>query len=338
MDFTLLLSLVSFLLERERRLSYRYIQKQFRLDDETLEELRFELVVGQRVAVDDNAEALIWNGTQKVSSSAEQAEDSAKTGAPPHSLPRSYPEPSYSSREGGTVPIPVRSIEAERRQLTVMFCDLVGSTALSTRMDPEDLRDVITSFQDECREAINRYDGFIARYMGDGMLVYFGYPQAHEEDAERAIRAGLDVLASVTSLNANVGKKHNAVLAIRVGVATGPVVVGDMIGEGAAEEAAVVGETPNLDARLQSVAQPNQLVTSSSTRTLVGDYFTFDDLGVHELKGIVEPTQAWRVTGVVDVEGRLETKHRKGLSPLIGRQEELGLLNRSWETSISGYG
>jgi class 3 adenylate cyclase/tetratricopeptide (TPR) repeat protein len=338
MDFTLLLSLVSFLLERERRLSYRYIQKQFRLDDESLEELRYELVVGQQVAVDDNAEALIWIGTQKVSSSAEKAEDAAKTGGPSHPLPRSYPEPNYSSREGDTVPIPVRSTEAERRQLTVMFCDLVGSTALSTRMDPEDLRDVITSFQDKCREAISRYDGFIARYMGDGMLVYFGYPQAHEEDAERAIRAGLDVIASVTSLNADVGKKHNTVLAIRVGVATGPVVVGDMIGEGAAEEAAVVGETPNLAARLQAVAQPNQLVTAPSTRTLVGDLFTFDDLGVHELKGIVEPTQAWRVTGVVDIEGHLETKRRKGLSPLIGRQEELGLLNRSWETSISGYG
>jgi class 3 adenylate cyclase/tetratricopeptide (TPR) repeat protein len=338
MDFTLLLSLVSFLLERERRLSYRYIRKQFTLDDETLEELRYELVVGQRVAVDDNTEALIWIGAQEVSSSAEKVEESAKTGGPTHSLSRSYPEPGYSRREGGIVPISVRSTEAERRQLTVMFCDLVGSTALSTRMDPEDLRDVITSFQDKCREAISRYDGFIARYMGDGMLVYFGYPQAHEEDAERAIRAGLDVLASVASLNADVGKTHNAVLAIRVGVATGPVVVGDMIGEGAAEEAAVVGETPNLAARLQAVAQPNQLVIGSSTRKLVGDLFTFDDLGVHELKGIAEPTQAWRVTGAADIEGHLETRRRKGSSPLIGRQEELGLLNRSWETSISGYG
>ena len=338
MDFTLLLSLVSFLLERERRLSYRYIRKQFTLDDETLEELRYELVVGQRVAVDDNTEALVWIGNQKASSSGEKAEESAKIEGPSHSLLQSYPEPGPSSRDGATDPIPVRSTEAERRQLTVMFCDLVGSTALSNRMDPEDLRDVITSFQDKCREAISRYDGFIARYMGDGMLVYFGYPQAHEEDAERAIRAGLDVLASVTSLNAEVGKAHDAVLAIRVGVATGPVVVGDMIGEGAAEEAAVVGETPNLAARLQAVAQPNQLVTSSSTRKLVGDLFTFDDLGVHELKGITEPTQAWRVTGEADIEGRLETRRIKGSSPLIGRQEELGLLNRSWETSTGGYG
>jgi len=338
MDFTLLLSLVSFLLERERRLSYRYIRKQFSLDDETLEELRYELVVGQRVAVDDNAEALVWIGTEKVSSSAEKAEESAKTGVPSYSLPQSSPEQGHSSREGGTAPIPTRATEAERRQLTVMFCDLVGSTALSARMDPEDLRDVITAFQEKCREAIGRYDGFIARYMGDGVLVYFGYPQAHEEDAERAIRAGLDILASVTSLNADVGKTHDAVLAIRVGVATGPVVVGDMIGEGAAEEAAVVGETPNLAARLQAVAQPNQLVTSAPTRKLVGDLFAFDDLGVHELKGIAEPTQAWRVTGAADIEGHLETRRRKGSSPLIGRQEELGLLNRSWETSISGYG
>ncbi len=149
--------------------------------------------------------------------------------------------------------------EAERRQLTVMFCDLVGSTAFSTQLDPEDLRDVITSFQDKCRKAIQRYEGFIARYMGDGMLVYFGYPQAHEDDAERAVRAGLAIVRSMAELNAGIGKLHEVVLAVRVGVATGSVVVGDIVGEGAAEEAAVVGETPNLAARLQGVAEANQV-------------------------------------------------------------------------------
>ncbi|MCZ6759362.1 MAG: hypothetical protein O7D29_03165 [Gemmatimonadetes bacterium] len=156
---------------------------------------------------------------------------------------------SSESEHGVASTLPSR--EAERRQLTVMFCDLVGSTALSTQLDPEDLRDVITSFQDKCRNAIQRYEGFVARYMGDGMLVYFGYPQAHEDDAERAVRAGLGIVRSMAELNAGIGKRHEVELAVRVGVATGSVVVGDIVGEGAAEEAAVVGETPNLAARLQ---------------------------------------------------------------------------------------
>ncbi len=177
-----------------------------------------------------------------------------------------------SSPSEFTESIAVPTGEAERRQLTVMFCDLVGSTALSSKLDPEDLREVITSFQDKCREAIDRYSGFIARYMGDGMLVYFGYPQAHEDDAERAARAGLDIVKAMTMLNVGVGKRHEVVLAVRIGVATGSVVVGDIVGEGAAEEAAVVGETPNLAARLQGVAGPNQVVVGSVTQQLLGRY------------------------------------------------------------------
>jgi class 3 adenylate cyclase len=219
-----------------------------------------------------------------------------------------------------------------------MFCDLVGSTALSTQMDPEDLRDVITSFHSKCREAIQRYDGFIARYMGDGILVYFGYPQAHENDAERAARAGLDIVASMATLNAQVDTTHAVVLAVRVGVATGPVIVGDMIGEGAAEEAAVVGETPNLAARLQGVAQPDQLVISTATRRILDDLFTFDDLGTHNLKGIPQPVQAWQVTGAVDVEGRHEARRQMDSSPLVGREEELGLLLRAWDGACEGRG
>ena len=338
MDFTLLLTLVTFLLERERRLSYRYIRRQFALDDEALEELRYELVVVRRLAVEDDAETLVWVGTADASASVDKAREA--------SAPKPAAHPSLGTQPGSTPPpreavsarTPLTSAQAERRQLTVMFCDLVGSTALSTKMDPEDLRDVITSFQDKCREAISRYEGFIARYMGDGMLVYFGYPQAHEDDAERAVRAGLDVLGSMASLNAEVGKRKGVVLAVRIGVATGPVVVGDLIGEGAAEEAAVVGETPNLAARLQGVAQPNQFVIGSATSQLVGELFTLDDLGTHELGGIAKPTQAWRVTGAVDIEGRLETKRRTDSSPLVGRQEELGLLNRSWEACKEGHG
>ncbi len=228
--------------------------------------------------------------------------------------------------------------EAERRQLTVMFCDLVGSTALSTKLDPEDMREVITSFQDKCRQAIRQYEGFIARYMGDGMLVYFGYPQAHEDDAERAVRAGLAIVLSMADLNTDIGKRYGVVLAVRVGVATGLVVVGDIVGEGAAEEAAVVGETPNLAARLQGVAEPNQVVVAPVTQRLVGTLFECEDLGAHELKGIAHPVQVWRIVAEREVESRYEAKRIGGRLPLVGRQEELGLLLRSWEAAKEGHG
>ncbi|MFQ5550957.1 MAG: adenylate/guanylate cyclase domain-containing protein, partial [Gemmatimonadales bacterium] len=228
--------------------------------------------------------------------------------------------------------------EAERRQLTVMFCDLVGSTALSTKLDPEDMREVITSFQDTCREAIQRYAGFIARYMGDGILVYFGYPQAHEDDAERAVRAGLAIVRSMVELNAGIGKRHEVVLTVRVGVATGSVVVGDIVGEGAAEEAAVVGETPNLAARLQGVAEPNQVVVASMTQQLLGALFEYDNLGTHALKGMAQPVQVWRVVSEREVESRYDAKRVGGRLPLVGRQEELGLLVRAWEASKEGHG
>ncbi len=228
--------------------------------------------------------------------------------------------------------------EAERRQLTVMFCDLVGSTALSSKLDPEDLREIITAFQDQCREAIDRYTGFIARYMGDGMLVYFGYPKAHEDDAERAVRAGLDIVRSMVDLNAEIGKRHEVVLAVRIGVATGSVVVGDIVGEGAAEEAAVVGETPNLAARLQGVAEPNQVVVASVTQQLLGALFEYENLGTHELKGMAQPAQVWRVVSEREVESRYDAKRVGGRLPLVGRQEELGLLVRAWEATKEQHG
>ena len=236
-----------------------------------------------------------------------------------------------------TTPTPGR-IEAERRQLTVMFCDLAGSTALSTELDPEDMSQLITAFQDRCRQSIEQYQGFIARYMGDGILVYFGYPQAHEDDAERSVRAGLDIVRSMVELNAGIGEQYEVMLAVRVGVATGPVVVGDIVGEGAAEEAAVVGETPNLAARLQDVAKHNQVVVASTTRQLLGALFEYEDLGTYELKGIAEPVPVWRVVGESDIESRYEAKRVGGRLPLVGRQEELGLLVRSWEAAKHGHG
>jgi class 3 adenylate cyclase len=219
-----------------------------------------------------------------------------------------------------------------------MFCDLVGSTSLSGRLDPEDMRDVITGFQDKCREAIRRYEGFIARYMGDGMLVYFGYPRAHEEDAERAVRAGLGIVASMAELNRGVGRSFRLELAVRVGIATGPVVVGDIIGEGASEESAVVGETPNLAARLQGVAQPNQVAIGGVTRELVGERFEYRDLGSHSLKGISAPVRVWSVVRERDFESRYRGAATARRLPLVGRREELGLMRRAWDGSKAGHG
>ena len=176
---------------------------------------------------------------------------------------------------------------AERRQVTVMFSDLVGSTALSARMDPEDLREVISAYQKCVAETVCRFGGFVAKYMGDGVLIYFGYPQAHEDDAERAVRAGLELIAAVTTL------KSPASLQTRVGIATGMVVVGDLIGLGVAQEQAIVGETPNLASRLQGVAKPNTVVIAARTRKLLGNLFEFEDLGPKDLKGIAGPVRAW---------------------------------------------
>ena len=228
--------------------------------------------------------------------------------------------------------------EAERRQLTVMFCDLVGSTALSTGMDPEDLRDVIASYQNRCSAAIRHYDGFVAKYMGDGILVYFGYPRAHEDEAERSVRAGLDIVDAMAELNAATRRPPGVELAVRIGIATGPVIVGDQIGDGTALETAVVGETPNLAARLQALAQPNQIVVSASTRAMLGDHFDLEDLGAHELKGFAEPVPAWRVLSARDVESRFAATRTGSAAPLVGRQEEMGLLLRAWESSCRGRG
>jgi class 3 adenylate cyclase len=205
-----------------------------------------------------------------------------------------------------------------------MFSDLVGSTALSARMDPEDLREVISSYQKCVAETVQRCGGFVAKYMGDGVLIYFGYPQAHEDDAERAVRAGLELVAAVSGL------KTHAPLQTRVGIATGLVVVGDLIGAGASQEQAIVGETPNLAARLQGVAEPNSVVIAESTRTLVGNLFELQDLGAKDLKGISGLVRAWVAVRPSSAESRFEAFHASGVTDLIGREEELDLLLRRW--------
>ena len=221
---------------------------------------------------------------------------------------------------------------AERRQVTVMFSDLVGSTALSARMDPEDLREVISGYQKCVAQTVQRYGGFVAKYMGDGVLIYFGYPQDHEDDAERAVRTGLELVAAVTAL------KTHVALQTRVGIATGLVVVGDLIGSGASQEQAIVGETPNLAARLQGLAEPNRVVVAESTRKLVGNLFDLEDLGARDLKGIVGPVRAWAALRESSAEGRFEAFHESGLTELVGRQEELDLLFRRWSNAKTGEG
>jgi class 3 adenylate cyclase len=221
---------------------------------------------------------------------------------------------------------------AERRQVTVMFSDLVGSTALSARMDPEDLREVISAYQKCVAETMQRFGGFVAKFMGDGVLIYFGYPQAHEDDAERAVRAGLELVAAVGGL------KAHAPLQTRVGIATGLVVVGDLIGSGASQEQAIVGETPNLAARLQGIAEPNSAVIAESTRKLVGNLFELEDLGAKDLKGIAGPVRPWAVLRPASVESRFEALHASGLTELVGREEELELLLRRWSKAKTGGG
>ena len=227
-----------------------------------------------------------------------------------------------------------RQVDAERRQLTVMFCDLVGSTALSESLDPEDLREIIATYRGACATTIARYDGFIAHYLGDGLLVYFGYPKAHEDDAERAVRVGFEIVLAVPDLETVAGFD----LQVRVGIATGLVVAGNIIGEGTSEERAVLGETPNLAARLQSLAEPNTVVISAETRRLASNVFSYDDLGKHELKGFSEPVQAWRVVDERPAESRFEAVRGGRLTPVIGRDNELALLLDRWDSAKKGEG
>jgi class 3 adenylate cyclase/tetratricopeptide (TPR) repeat protein len=241
--------------------------------------------------------------------------------------------------------------DAERRQLTVMFCDLVGSTALSSRLDPEDLREVIAAYHRQATEVVRTGGGFVAQYMGDGVLAYFGYPQAHEDDAERAVQAALNLVDAIaripldptlftcerdTASSPTLGEPDEGRLQARVGIATGLVVVGDVSADGAAQEQAVVGETPNLAARLQALAAPDTVVIAASTRRLLGGLFEYRDLGAMPLKGFSDPVQAFQVLRTSAAESRFEARHERGVVPMVGREEELELLLRRWQQIRAG--
>src|SRR3954464_3078988 len=221
---------------------------------------------------------------------------------------------------------------AERRPLSVMFCDLIGSTALSARLDPEDLQEVIRSYQACVAATIQRFNGFIARYVGDGVLIYFGWPEAHETDAERAVRGGLAVAAAVSETNTG-----GEPLQVRIGIATGLVVIGEPIGAGDSRQQTAVGETPNRAARLQSLAGPGQVVIDAATRRQIGGLFDCQDLGTVELKGLPEPVPTWQVLSAGAAEGRFEALHGT-ITPLVGREEEIELLLRRWTQAKGGSG
>src|SRR6266481_173283 len=227
-----------------------------------------------------------------------------------------------------------RVAAAERRHLTVMICDLVGSTALSARLDPEDMRAVMDAYHAACARIVQAYDGFLGDFRGDGILAYFGYPRAHEDDAERTVRAGLEIIAAVARLETRAAEP----LAVRIGIATGLVVIGDLSREGALREHAVVGETPNLAARLQALAEPGTIVVAASTRRLLGDLFRLRDLGRHEVKGIAAPVAAWAVEGVSVSESRFEAVRTAGLTRLIGREDELDFLLERQRLAWKGEG
>ena len=229
---------------------------------------------------------------------------------------------------------PLAHAEAERRQLTVMFCDLVGSTELSARLDPEDMREVMRRYQDVVAGLVTRFEGHVAKFLGDGVLAFFGWPRAYEDQAERAVRSGLAAVEAVANLKTADGQALEA----RVGIATGQVVIGDIVGKAATEAAAVAGETPNLAARLQGVAAPGQVVIGDTTRLLIGEALDLEDIGTHQLRGFAEPVAAWRVIGESTARSRFQAAHPGTLSRLVGREPELALLRRAWKQSQADIG
>jgi class 3 adenylate cyclase len=253
------------------------------------------------------------------------------TGAPPLETPDT---PHYQEGVPRTPTLPPP--EAERRHLTVLFCDLVGSTALTGRLDPEDYREVVRAYHQICAEVLQRFDGYLAQYLGDGVLGYFGYPVAHEDDAQRAIRAGLGLLDALPTLLTHPALPPGEPVAVRLGVHTGLVVMGD-VGAGARHEPLALGETPNIAARLQHLAEPNTLVISAATQQLVAGYFRCKALGAHMLPGLAQPLEVYRVLGASGAQSRLEVAATHGLTPLVGRAQEVGLLMACW-TRHRGYG
>src|SRR5262245_30510458 len=330
MTFEEVLDQAMAMLQRRGRLTYRTLKLHFQLDDEHLEALKDELIYGQRLAVDEDGRVLVWTGGTEVPSSP----------TPP------VPQAVFASREVATpTPLPA---DAERRQLTVLFCDLVDSTRLASQLDAEDYREVVRAYQQTCVEVIQRFEGHVAQYLGDGLLVYFGYPQAHEDDAQRAVRTGLGMVQALATLNHRLAqeglrpaptqsRQQGVRLAVRVGIHTGLVIVGE-VGGGSRQEQLALGETPNLAARLQGLAAPDTAVVSAATFRLVRGYFTAQELGAHSLKGVTAPVQVYQMLRGSAAQSRLDIAGPSGLTPLVGRDSEVLLLLERWAHSQDGRG
>jgi class 3 adenylate cyclase len=325
MDFYAILDQVIDLLQQRGRVSYRALKVQFHLDDEALEALKDELIEVHQLARDQDGRMLVWTGE-------------ASTTPEPTIVQSAQQEVRLEDQRTPVEASPEpRSPEAERRQLTVMFCDLVDSTKLSSQLDPEEYRDVVRAYQRVCTEIIQRYDGHIAQLLGDGLLVYFGYPHAHEDDAQRAVRTGLGILAALQDLNKGLQQDKGIQLAFRLGIHTGLVVVGAMGGAGRYENLAL-GETPNVAARIQGLAAPNTMAVSEATYRLIQGYFECQDLGAQTLRGVAEPVTLYRVLSASSAQGRLDIAQTRGLTLLVGREQEVGLLFERWEQVKSGQG
>ena len=328
MTFEEILDQAMAMLQRRRRVAYRTLQVQFHLDDNALEALKDELLYAQQVARDEDGRVLVWTGgTETLPSPPPPSTTHASQSPPPEmSLPQTAPRPVTPSTP-----------EAERRQLTVMFCDLVDSTRLSAQLDPEEYRDVVRAYQPVCADVIQLYDGHIAQLLGDGLLVYFGYPHAHEDAPHRAVRTGVAIISAMGNLNQGLQQTKGIQLAVRVGIHTGLVVVGDMGSTGRQEQLAL-GETPNVAARIQGLATPDTLVVSSATYRLIQGYFACQDLGAQTLRGITEPITVYQILRESGATSRLEVAQPRGLTPLVGRESEVTLLQERWEQAKAGHG
>jgi class 3 adenylate cyclase len=329
MEFYEVVDQVVKLLQQRGRLTYRSLKVQFKLDDETFEALKDELLFSHPV-VDHEGRGVVWTGAAEAQPARVSAPPSGQTSQPPPAEEESPPQVARLSTEQ-------RIPEAERRQLTVMFCDLVDSTRLSSQLDPEDYREVVRAYQSACTEVITRYDGHIAQLLGDGLLVYFGYPHAHEDDAHRVVRTGLGILAAMEDLNKGLQETKGIQLAIRMGIHTGLVVVGEMGREGYREQLAL-GEVPNLAARLQGLAASNTHVVSSATYRLIQGYFACQDLGAQTLRGVAEPITVYQILRESGATSRLDVAQPRGLTPLVGRESEVTLLLERWEQVKAGHG
>src|SRR5712692_4849223 len=333
MTFDEILTQVIDLLQRQGRVSYGSLKRRFALDDDYLQDLKDELIDAQRPAVDEDGKVLVWHGEEAEGETGKRAKGEREG-------------KQLTSSDSRRQTLDPRPSLGERRQLTVMFCDLVGSTALSGQLDPEELREVVRAYQQTCSEVIGRYEGYIAQYLGDGLLVYFGYPAAHEDDARRAVRAGLEIVSALQQRTAQVqptvgthgqwkSQAEAVPLQVRIGIHTGLVVVGE-IGGGEKRELLALGETPNIAARVQGIAEPNTVIISADTQRLLDGSFDCQPLGSRELKGVATPVEVYYVLGESQASNRLEVKAT--LTPLVGREQEVGLLLNRWEQVKEGRG